>query len=653
MSTSYFGRSEPDGRRLGSDLSLLGKWVQTFSTLTEPPRKYTLSQLSNPDKKTLFLNKPSEFRLRDGPNGTVKLETIEEDFETEMARWDAFFNNMDPEVLELTQHPNFHKSHQQVHQLKLAVSEGTYSATAQGLEQVKLGTGIDTTRINRIETHVLNAGTAPGMKWKYVSLDNYKPKSGQAPSLSRNLSTIAVKDTKFDGHAFKVQLAKTVEEPLNKSFGLMNLNKEQQTTPVQSKVDPKSRSNSSQSPSHGSETSDPSRGFRSSEDGGSATSSRTSTSSDGAQPGNVQSPTPSRGADLLNFLNSLPSNNKSATPGARNSTQTSLDPVKPVLPTPYVSSRETLFQTTTVINPSPATATVLETRKLQLAKVQLHPDVPCYDLVYRFGPAEIAPQYWTTKAGKARYLAHKLESLKLEDVKLQRDPEIALVAMGPIHIFVDLSNIIIGFYDSIKMNRGIPPQKRVKAPAFSFENFDTLLSRGRKTEKKVVVGSVGTHSRRPSYMAEAEQLEYEMNILQRVPKPSSPVNKRKGRAESATSDTSGDDCFVTPMKQGEQAVDEIIHLKVLQSAVDKPCGGTIVLATGDAAHAEYSDGFKKNIERALNCGWNVELYGWSRNISSAWRDPAFSQKWGRRFRIVELDDFCEELFGLTIDSFNE
>lgn len=122
--------------------------------------------------------------------------------------------------------------------------------------------------------------------------------------------------------------------------------------------------------------------------------------------------------------------------------------------------------------------------------------------------------------------------------------------------------------------------------------------------------------------------------------------------ESATSgpETSGDDYFVGPMKNGEQGVDELLHLKILQSAIDTFEPGTIVLATGDAAHAEYSDGFKRNIERVLTFGWNIELYGWSRNISSAWRDPAFTSQWGKRFRIIELDSFAEELFDISIES---
>jgi len=151
-----------------------------------------------------------------------------------------------------------------------------------------------------------------------------------------------------------------------------------------------------------------------------------------------------------------------------------------------------------------------------------------------------------------------------------------------------------------------------------------------------------------------------MNIMQRVPKPSASPNKRKakGGKRSTDSPTSGADASSddnasrggSKQKQGEQGVDEILHLKILQSAFDHgDTPGTIVLATGDAAHAEYSDGFKKNIERVLRLGWNIELYGWGRNISSAWRDAEFLAKWGHQFKIVELDDFCEELFDMTIE----
>ncbi|EAQ92147.1 hypothetical protein CHGG_00382 [Chaetomium globosum CBS 148.51] len=296
-----------------------------------------------------------------------------------------------------------------------------------------------------------------------------------------------------------------------------------------------------------------------------------------------------------------------------------------------------------------------------LAKEQPWKGFTCYEIAAKFSNDQLLPKYWTTKRGKERYVRHKIGDLKLDDAKLRSDRFSGSVARNPVHIFVDLSNIIIGFYDSMKESRGIPVNKRVMAPAFSFKNFDTILTRDRNVAKRVVAGSLANSysKRRPEYMMQAQALKYEMNILERVPKPASPVRKRKPKAgardlDAPTSgaDTSGEDCFVGPMKHGEQGVDELLHLKILQSVIDtKPA--TMVLATGDAATAQYSDGFKKNIERVLAYGWNIELYGWSRNISSAWREPEFAEQWGHQFKIIELDGFCEELFDMAIESLEQ
>ncbi|KAK5653525.1 hypothetical protein OQA88_8784 [Cercophora sp. LCS_1] len=295
---------------------------------------------------------------------------------------------------------------------------------------------------------------------------------------------------------------------------------------------------------------------------------------------------------------------------------------------------------------------------LPLAAEQLWEGMDCFEIPILHPGDTLLPLYWTTHEAKSRYLYYKLTQLKMDDAVRRRSEMTCEVALNPIHVFVDLSNIIISFYDTMKINRGISTQKRVAPPAFNFVHFDEILHRGRKVAKKVVAGSLGgTKKRRPEYMLQAEDLGYEMCIFQRVPKPVSPTLRRKSKGnardfEQATSgpETSGDDYFAGPMKNGEQGVDELLHLKMLQSAIDTPQRGTIVLATGDAAHAEYSDGFKSNVERALHLGWHVELYGWSRNISSAWRDPTFTQRWGENFRLIELDQFCEELFDATIES---
>ena len=98
-----------------------------------------------------------------------------------------------------------------------------------------------------------------------------------------------------------------------------------------------------------------------------------------------------------------------------------------------------------------------------------------------------------------------------------------------------------------------------------------------------------------------------------------------------------------PEKWVEQAVDEILHLKMMESIVDASEPAIMVLATGDAAEAEYSGGFLKMVERALAKGWRVELASFRHNTSGAYKRKEFRGKWGDRFGIVELDDFVEVL----------
>jgi len=86
-----------------------------------------------------------------------------------------------------------------------------------------------------------------------------------------------------------------------------------------------------------------------------------------------------------------------------------------------------------------------------------------------------------------------------------------------------------------------------------------------------------------------------------------------------------------------------LHLKMLESIVDSETPSTIVLATGDAAQAEYSPGFMAMVERALKKGWKVELVSWSKNISGMYRKPEWLATWGSMFRVVFLDDYAEEL----------
>ena len=117
---------------------------------------------------------------------------------------------------------------------------------------------------------------------------------------------------------------------------------------------------------------------------------------------------------------------------------------------------------------------------------------------------------------------------------------------------------------------------------------------------------------------------------------------RKGNRSGLTS---SDTDSGTPgrMKRAEQAVDEVLHLGMLQSLLDADKPSTMVLASGDAAKAEFSDGFLKQVERALVKGWNVEVIAFKATTGFAYRDPAWVSRWGDSFRLIPLDSFTEML----------
>lgn len=258
-----------------------------------------------------------------------------------------------------------------------------------------------------------------------------------------------------------------------------------------------------------------------------------------------------------------------------------------------------------------------------------------------------------------------------------------------LHVFVDASNIFIGFTDQLKRSRGIPQRVNVPLVDLSFDALALLMERRRPVAKRVLVGST------PNLPAfdKAKAVGYECNILEKVYKarelterqiyfkergwlgrprtgakaPSANnvmlTNNGSGNSNGSTAlvNGSGNGCGsngsgsetnaaaataapqYAPARMIEQGVDEILHLKILESIVDTETPSTIVLATGDAAQAEYSQGFMAMVERALKKGWRVELVSWSQNISMMYSKKEWKETWGERFRVVFLDDYAEEL----------
>ncbi|KXT18773.1 hypothetical protein AC579_8261 [Pseudocercospora musae] len=243
-----------------------------------------------------------------------------------------------------------------------------------------------------------------------------------------------------------------------------------------------------------------------------------------------------------------------------------------------------------------------------------------------------------------------------------------------IHIFVDASNIFIGFMDALKQARGIHPLQHMPQANLSFDSLALLMERRRPVAKRVLAGS---NPWLPAFDT-AKNVGYEMNILDKVHKARELTERqiyfkeldaqrygKRARAppvhhalqQHRTSPTArysvleniGGSSTETsipqyaPAKMIEQGVDEILHLKISHSLLDYEEPSTIVLATGDAALAEYSDGFMAMVERALRKGWTVELVSWSKNISKTYLKSDWVNAWDGRFKIIYLDDFAEEL----------
>ncbi|KAI0206028.1 hypothetical protein F4808DRAFT_455518 [Astrocystis sublimbata] len=232
----------------------------------------------------------------------------------------------------------------------------------------------------------------------------------------------------------------------------------------------------------------------------------------------------------------------------------------------------------------------------------------------------------------------------------------------PLHVFVDMSNIHIGFCNSWKVSQNIPVDRHIRAPTFNFKVLAWIMERNRAAKKKFLASSVASHinsrAQWPRHFIDAEKQGYKTSIYKRVQRLS-PVKAGRRCKTSAQGPsvinpngpmTSGDESAEEPAtagygtRNGEQGVDEILHLHMLESILDgmkEP--GSMILATGDAAQAEFSDGFFQYANRALSQGWNLELVTWRAAISSAWKNSAFRSAYGERFRIIYLDDFLGEL----------
>jgi hypothetical protein len=232
-----------------------------------------------------------------------------------------------------------------------------------------------------------------------------------------------------------------------------------------------------------------------------------------------------------------------------------------------------------------------------------------------------------------------------------------LAAEG-IHVFVDASNIMIGFNDILRRSNITPYN-------LSFDSLALLMERRRPVAKRVSASSHREAAPLPhvtKLVDTSKAVGYENNVKEQVYIRREESEKKKffkdvervgwHKAQMMRSGNgSGSDSEMTPVvpatpaapKWVEQGVDEILHLKMCQSIIDAEVPTTIVLATGDGAEAEHSDGFLAHVERALKKGWKVELLSWRKQLNGGYKSKTFRNKWSDKFKVIELDDYIESL----------
>jgi hypothetical protein len=91
----------------------------------------------------------------------------------------------------------------------------------------------------------------------------------------------------------------------------------------------------------------------------------------------------------------------------------------------------------------------------------------------------------------------------------------------------------------------------------------------------------------------------------------------------------------------EQGVDEILHLKIANALLDHAPPQTLVVASGDGSVSAYNTGFPSQVQRALRQGWDVEVWSWMEQLTSAY-DP-ICRAYPGRIVVRVLDPYYHSL----------
>jgi hypothetical protein len=195
-----------------------------------------------------------------------------------------------------------------------------------------------------------------------------------------------------------------------------------------------------------------------------------------------------------------------------------------------------------------------------------------------------------------------------------------------VYVFLDQSNIYLSYLNTLKEKFNITSEARFAPnPTFDLDILTELVVRNRRVRTLRASCSVIPGRSQPEWIKQLQQLDYKVDVRERkaIQHPYKPYATR----------------------HVEDLVDETLQIRIgeafMRAAGKK---GTMILVTGDAQPAPYSDGFYKYATRALKAGWNVEVVSWKCSCSSLWKELAAKMESTHRFRLIELDDYLDHLW---------
>lgn len=179
----------------------------------------------------------------------------------------------------------------------------------------------------------------------------------------------------------------------------------------------------------------------------------------------------------------------------------------------------------------------------------------------------------------------------------------------PLHVFIDNSNILGGARRTAAASEPHVPWQAIRV---YWRNLFALIEEARGCRTKVLAGSVPPGN--DELWSYARDFGYNTDLLRRV---------------------EADDGRMV-----EQAVDEMLHLKIANATLDYDPPQTLVLATGDGKTSDFDTSFPEQARRAIKRGWKVEVWSWQGQLSRAWQRLAAEQSC---VKVRALDPFYYSL----------